>query len=657
MRKTTKLSPQAALRPQDKVNTPLRTGGGEATCLTYTLSLPDLTITSVDASDGVAAPVAWIDKHITAAWPEAASPLMALIERVLQTCHPAAAPLDHPAGALESALAMCLPIMDAVGVPTQLLLVVTVVAAPTPEVAVAEPAKLMQIIDHLPVGVLWTDMQGRVKYANEKQRSISNHTLGATIPPENMDSPYSHWLKPDTHEPYRWHELPIPQTIATGASAEVIVTNGFLRDGDDQTILMKIQPVFDNAGQMSDIIAVQIDLTAQYHAEQEAMRRAAEQDTIIDGMIDGLIIYDRHGKPTRYNQAVLRMLGWSQTAGDPLGMSEAERVAFYDAHIITGGAVGNITWPSVQALAGDHPEPVEIAFCHPDGSRVITYVHAVPLRDPVTNEITGAATVVRDITELRQLDYMKDEFMSVASHELRTPLTSLLLASRLMQRWITRDDRAEDLLRLADDMAGQVKRMDRLINNMLDLTRINAQHFAMVPQPTDIMQMVRSAIAEQHAASGRVITYAGVQTAIPVNIDSERMRQVLANILSNADKYDTSGLPIEVTTALVADYANCGAAHVVLAVRDHGYGITEDRLPHLFEQGYHNPDAVAVGQNLDGMGLSLYICQAIVERHGGKIWAKSAIGAGSTFYIELPASPPSGYFDEPTFHMQQAMLQ
>ncbi|HKD77375.1 MAG TPA: PAS domain-containing sensor histidine kinase, partial [Ktedonobacterales bacterium] len=468
---------------------------------------------------------------------------------------------------------------------------------------------------------------------------ISGYPVGRVLP-RDLSRAHPRWLKPDTQESYRWGELPLAQTAQSGIPDERLVTSGFSSDGTDQAFLIRTQPLFDAQGILTDIISVQVDVTAQRRAEQEIVRRAAEMDTVIEGMIDGVILYDRHGVPLHYNRAALQIMGWERAGVDPLALTETERAVFYDTHFIHGIEQLRDSAPVLKALAGEDSNDIELPLRHAHGQRVITDMHAIALRDPLTHEITGAVCIIRDVTRLRHIDYLKDEFMSVASHELRTPLTSLSMASRLMQRWTARGDRDDDLRWLAGNVASQVQRMDRLITNMLDLTRINAHHFALAQQPGDIAQIIREVVSEYRQASGHAISTSGIGEPIPALIDGERMQQVLAHLLTNAIKYDTSTQPIEVSATLVPDDQDAAVMRVQIAVHDHGCGITSDHMPHLFEQFYRVPkddnEIEKSSEHLDGMGLGLYISQAIVAGHGGRIWADSIVDEGSTFYIELP---------------------
>ncbi len=629
----------------------------ETYCLTYTLDAGELTVAAVDASAGVTPPLAHIGEHLTHTWPQAADQLTDLITRVIVTRKPAAASIHHLGAQIALAHGTGIPLMDASGNVTQVVLSLAIIEEQPGWLATGiEPLKMMQVVEQLPVGILWTDGQGHVKYANKKQREITGYPVGPLLP-RDLSRAHPRWLKPDSQESYRWGELPLAHTAQSGAPAGLVVTSGFAADGTDQAFLIQTQPLFDMQGILTDIIAVQVDVTAQHRVEQEIARRAAEMDTVVEGMIDGVILYDRHGVPLHYNRAALQILGWDRAGIDPLALSEIERAAFYETHFTQGGQQLRDASPAHRALAGEDSAGVELALRHADGQRVIVDMHAIALRDHLTHEITGAVCIMRDVTHLRHIDYLKDEFMSVASHELRTPLTSLLMASRLMQRWIMRGDRNDDLRWLAGNIAGQVQRMDRLITNMLDLTRINAHHFTLSQRPGDISKVIHSVVTEFQQPGGHAINVTGIDESIPALIDGERVQQVFAHLLANAIKYDTSPQPIEVTATLVPADQDSEFMRVRIAVHDHGCGITGEHMPHLFEQFYRVPrggeDAGQPSEHLAGMGLGLYISHEIIVGHGGRIWAESTVGEGSTFYVELPTLITRSVYHDIPLHIEQ----
>jgi len=169
---------------------------------------------------------------------------------------------------------------------------------------------------------------------------------------------------------------------------------------------------------------------------------------------------------------------------------------------------------------------------------------------------------------------------------------------------------------------------------MLDMTRINAGRFNVLPTPCDLASIARNVVEEQRAISHREIALSGDEAALPILAESERIWQALTNLINNAVKYSAAPAPIQVTLAKRTDGDGAWAR---LAVHDRGCGIPPDHLPRVFERFYRASVTHQLApQQQDGLGLGLYITHAIIIAHGGRIWAESVVGEGSTFFIELP---------------------
>jgi signal transduction histidine kinase len=218
------------------------------------------------------------------------------------------------------------------------------------------------------------------------------------------------------------------------------------------------------------------------------------------------------------------------------------------------------------------------------------------------------------------------DFMGMVVHDLRGPLTVTAGYTQLLRRQLVEARDAPQAQRLLDKIETSVQTMRRLVNDLLDSTRIGRGRFVVNPVDTDLVQTVRQVVDEQRdvapdhqfevRAPGRL---AGVW-------DSERVRQVTTNLISNAVKYSPAGTHVRVTLREV------GQA-VRLSVADEGVGIAPDQIGHLFEPF----SRLGREQEATGTGLGLYISKGIVEAHGGRIWVESAVNQGSTFYVELPS--------------------
>jgi len=177
----------------------------------------------------------------------------------------------------------------------------------------------------------------------------------------------------------------------------------------------------------------------------------------------------------------------------------------------------------------------------------------------------------------------------------------------------------------------QCGRLVQLIERLLDVSRIQLGRLHLDPKPVGLMTLLRR-VAEEHQAA---IPDHPIVTLLPEGEvigrwDEMRLQQVLSNLLSNAAKYGPEDSPIELS-------AHVDTEHTVISVRDQGVGIDPDKLPHVFDRFYRTPKASQ--SQVEGLGLGLFVAREIVLAHGGAIWAESAPGQGSTFYVRLPIHP------------------
>ena len=252
----------------------------------------------------------------------------------------------------------------------------------------------------------------------------------------------------------------------------------------------------------------------------------------------------------------------------------------------------------------------------------------------------GAILAVRDITEYRSLEKARTAFVSDVSHELRTPLTTIQSAMDLIERARERLDPLEHrALELAD---GELKRIRAMVEELLTLAQMDSRQYSLEVTPTDLDEVIRSALASIEAKANRFgieIHYEGSDASTIGGVLDERRRcvcdaqkiyQVLLNLLDNAIKYSDPGAQVDVRVLDDADY-------VIMRVSDTGVGIPEDDLPNLFDRFYRvDKDR---SRTTGGSGLGLAISKQIVEMHGGQLSVTSKVDTGSTFDVRLPKAP------------------
>ncbi len=243
-----------------------------------------------------------------------------------------------------------------------------------------------------------------------------------------------------------------------------------------------------------------------------------------------------------------------------------------------------------------------------------------------------AIWMARDISDRKAIERIKDEFLSSTSHELRTPLTSIQGALKLLALGRWEYDSAQGQ-RLLDIAVHNTDRLMRLVNDILDLERLRSGKIPIEIQTCNAAEVVDRAIESvQIIADDAEIHLHAEKQFLSLNADSDRIVQVLTNLLGNAIKFSPPQSTI--TVAVRREVAN-----VLFSVRDRGRGIPRDRLETIFDR-FAQVDASDARQK-GGTGLGLAICREIVEAHNGQIWAESELGSGSTFYLSLPSSSSS----------------
>jgi signal transduction histidine kinase len=241
-----------------------------------------------------------------------------------------------------------------------------------------------------------------------------------------------------------------------------------------------------------------------------------------------------------------------------------------------------------------------------------------------------AEELQRRAGERDQLERMKDEFVLTASHELRSPLTSVQGFAELLM--LEREKLSPKQAETVEIILDNTRHVVRLLNDLLDLARSDAGRLTIAPNPTEVAPLVEEATRtlRGQTEARRQVLHEEIEPGLPlIDADRDRIRQVLVNLLTNANEYCPDGATISVKACR-------DDAEVEIAVSDDGPGIPSDQLEHIFER-FTRGDA-GMTQRVGGTGLGLAISKSLVELHGGRIAAESTLGGGSTFRFRLPVA-------------------
>lgn len=277
----------------------------------------------------------------------------------------------------------------------------------------------------------------------------------------------------------------------------------------------------------------------------------------------------------------------------------------------------------------------EYRIVRPDGTVRDVRAMGRAVRDD-SGTIVRLVGTVQDVTEQRVVQRMKDEFVGVISHELRTPLTSIRGALGLMAGGAvgTLPPKAQ---RMADVALNSCQRLVRLVNDILDVEKLSAGKLELDLELLSVDELVAAALEEMRAMAQQAgVTLSANHSDAFVLADRDRIAQTLANLLSNAVKFSPEGGVVTVHAGPASPEAG-GDDMVLFTVTDQGPGIPADKLETIFDR-FAQVDASDTRAKT-GTGLGLPICRGIVEQHGGRIWATSTPGSGSTLTFILPAAP------------------
>lgn len=381
----------------------------------------------------------------------------------------------------------------------------------------------------------------------------------------------------------------------------------------------------DEVGVLGQSFNQMIDRIHKAQGQLEDARKKSE--AILLGIGDGVMAIDTQGIVILFNKAAEKISGFSAQA--VLGKPYAEYLKFVigeDAHVEDGFIQ--------QALRGSVAVmPEGVSLIRNDGSSVSVADSSAPIMN-AEGKVVGAVVVFRDVTHEREVDRLKSEFVSVASHQLRTPLTAI--------RWNLEDLQSQEIGPLVKEQQESIaqatistSRMIRLVNDLLDVSRLESGRLAIRPAPTDIAEMLMSIVQENHGISQEkgctVRVHLPDVPLPPISIDPMLIRQVAANLISNAIKY---GCSADHQPAVDITLSQDGEAYYRVEVKDNGMGIGVKDEERIFQRFFRADNAVK--QQTEGSGLGLYIAKLIIEESGGMISFSSMEGKGSKFWFLLP---------------------
>lgn len=368
----------------------------------------------------------------------------------------------------------------------------------------------------------------------------------------------------------------------------------------------------------------------------------AKSDIILNAIDDGVILIDANKTIQLFNPAATKITGWQQK--DALGIDYESVIKLVD----------NKNTPYTEAQDPFERIFSEIATIRDNNASILTDsnkliaidISVTPLIDQ-NNNITGAVGIFRDVTSERGAEAQRAEFISTASHEMRTPVAAIegYLALALNEKVAKIDSKARSYLekahsstqhlgKLFQDLLTSAKAEDGRLQNHPQVVEVGAfleqvsedMRFSAEKKGLGLDYLIGTDSQNSNGARGEAGGAKVVRPLYHVQVDQERIREVLTNLFDNATKYTESG---KINIGLTGDNQV-----VQIRIQDTGAGIPKEDLGHLFEKFYRVDNSST--RTIGGTGLGLFICRKIVEMYSGRIWVESEVGRGSTFFINLP---------------------
>jgi PAS domain S-box-containing protein len=370
-------------------------------------------------------------------------------------------------------------------------------------------------------------------------------------------------------------------------------------------------PLKNEQNEVDAGLIITLDITDIKQAEEKSAKLAA----IVQSSDDAIISKTPESVITSWNTA-------------------AERIFGYTADEMVGETIYKIIPPDRQdeeplILArlkkGERVEHFETKRLTKDGHLLDISLTISPIKDARGN-IIGLSKIARDITEKKQEEQRKNDFIGMVSHELKTPLTSL---SAIIQMGTSKLRNSEDefLSGAMENANRQVKKMTSMINGFLNISRLESGQLLIEKEPFRLDGLLRETLEETKLTVSSHIFSLNECNDITVNADRDKIGSVISNLISNAVKYSPRGKLIDIR-------CQTEGKMVVVSVKDEGIGIKASEIDRVFDRYYRveNRDL----RHISGFGIGLYLSAEIIKRHDGKIWAESGSGKGSTFYFTLP---------------------
>gem|GEM_PF-2950758 len=512
-----------------------------------------------------------------------------------------------------------------------------------------EQKRLRAVLDILPVGVFISDAEGHMLEANRQGLRIWGEDVPMTRHRSEFGTYVAWWTR--TGELLRPEDWAMSRALTRGESSlnEELDIQAF--DGIRRSVLNSCVPIYSETGALAGSVAVLVDITYRKAAEEtlrrardeleqrvlERTRELAESERKFRAIFDGAFEFIGLLRPDGAILAANRSA--EEIVATPL--AEMAGVKYWEAEWwLTPGE--EIRQAVLQAASGGFVRR-EVRIRTATGRPAVCDLSLSPITDEAVR-VTQILAEARDITELREAqealrerdvaherEHARTRFLQLAAHELRNPMASVKGMLSLMQRRHRAGRTVGEIMHLAEVMESEVDRLNVLLNQMLEAFRLQEGHAVLASEPVSLAGVLASAVRpfEMAEEGHRISLHVEAADSVTVWGDARWLDELFRNLLGNAINYSPAGGTVTLTGAVEGEV-------VTVAITDQGIGIPSDQLDKVFE-GFFRATNLC-DHDPGGMGLGLYICREIALAHGGRVWAESTVGSGSTFYVQLPVN-------------------
>lgn len=472
------------------------------------------------------------------------------------------------------------------------------------ENATKSEARLRKLVDANIVGIIFWDINGKILNANE----IFLHTIGYTR--SELEEGKIDWISMTPSEYQDLDKNAVEELYRLGAHSPV--QKEYIRkDGSRVDVL--VGSTFLDSSKVEGIGFV-LDISSEVNSRKNAQNSQEQFKNLSDSMPQLVWSANPDGKVDYYNQKYKEFAGIKKKGEEyewtlVVHKEDLEKTIQAWSNAILTGTVYEVEH-RIKLKSG------EFSWFLSRG---------IPVKDKSGKIIKWYGTAT-NINELKKLEQQKDQFIAVASHELKTPITSIKAYQQVLKKHSQTQNNKENTL-LLTKMEKQIDKLNLLVNDLLDVTKIQAGKLQLRVSYFNLQEVVREVVTNiQMTTKSHKIEF-NSQQELMIHADKDRLIQVIENYITNAIKYSPKAKKVIVRVKMKDSF-------VELSVEDFGVGIPQGKLDKIFERFYqveeHDRKAFA------GLGLGLFISKEIITRHNGQVWATSEVDQGSRFYFKLP---------------------